>query len=203
MNKIYTVNSTFFDGEISTENQAYLLGLLYSDGWVSTCKKGSYLVGISSIDIELINYVKEILQSNHPIYLNKKYSENHSQGYTLAIYNKQLVLDIKEKGCIENKSLILTFPEIRENLKRHFIRGLWDGDGSVYRKGPKCLRMKVLGTIDIIRKVQSYLFSVCNKPGYIRAKGNVFELEYTSGSFLIHSHLYADCQYSLSRKANI
>ena len=36
-------------------------------------------------------------------------------------------------GVVPNKSLILEFPEIKEDLLHHFIRGVFDGDGSVYQ----------------------------------------------------------------------
>ena len=45
---------------------------------------------------------------------------------------KKIVEDLKQKGCVPKKSLILTFPSkeiLSENLRYHFIRGYFDGDG--------------------------------------------------------------------------
>ena len=42
--------------------------------------------------------------------------------------------DLIKQGCVPNKSLILTFPnkhQVPENLINHFIRGYFDGDGSI------------------------------------------------------------------------
>lgn len=39
--------------------------------------------------------------------------------------------DLISHGCIPQKSLILKFPEISKELIPHFIRGYFDGDGSV------------------------------------------------------------------------
>ena len=42
--------------------------------------------------------------------------------------------DLIKQGCIPNKSLVLTFPnkyQVPENLINHFIRGYFDGDGSI------------------------------------------------------------------------
>jgi hypothetical protein len=36
-------------------------------------------------------------------------------------------------GMVPNKSLVVAFPMLDNKLIRHFIRGLFDGDGSVYR----------------------------------------------------------------------
>ena len=43
--------------------------------------------------------------------------------------------DLIKQGCVPNKSLILTFPnkyQVPKNLINHFIRGYFDGDGSIY-----------------------------------------------------------------------
>ena len=42
--------------------------------------------------------------------------------------------DLIKQGCVPNKSLILTFPnkhQVPKNLINHFIRGYFDGDGSI------------------------------------------------------------------------
>ena len=40
-------------------------------------------------------------------------------------------------GCMPCKSLILTWPEYLDNkLQSHFLRGYFDGDGSLYSKKP-------------------------------------------------------------------
>ena len=39
---------------------------------------------------------------------------------------------LEKHGVVPRKSLILTYPHwLREDLVRHFIRGLFDGDGSI------------------------------------------------------------------------
>lgn len=44
-----------------------------------------------------------------------------------------MVADLEKWGCIENKTFKLKFPEfLSEELVPHFIRGYFDGDGSVF-----------------------------------------------------------------------
>lgn len=46
-----------------------------------------------------------------------------------------MVNDLEKLGCVSNKSLILKFPtkeQVPENLTSHFLRGYFDGDGSVF-----------------------------------------------------------------------
>lgn len=39
--------------------------------------------------------------------------------------------DLCNNGCVPKKSLILKFPKLRDDLIHHFIRGYFDGDGTV------------------------------------------------------------------------
>jgi intein-encoded DNA endonuclease-like protein len=44
-----------------------------------------------------------------------------------------MVADLEKWGCVENKTFKLNFPDfISEELIPHFIRGYFDGDGSVF-----------------------------------------------------------------------
>ena len=48
--------------------------------------------------------------------------------------SQKTVEDLKKLGCVENKSLILTFPteqQVPKEFVYDFIRGYFDGDGSI------------------------------------------------------------------------
>lgn len=50
----------------------------------------------------------------------------------LLFCSKELANDLAVLGCVNNKSLILTFPneqQVPQQLLRHFLRGYVDGDG--------------------------------------------------------------------------
>ena len=66
------------------------------------------------------------LLANFGMYSNKSYE------YKLALNSDKLVSDIEKLGVVERKTLTLTFPNLREDLIPHFIRGYFDGDGSVF-----------------------------------------------------------------------
>lgn len=51
---------------------------------------------------------------------------------TFAIYSKTIYDDIIKLGGKERKSLDLKFPNVPKKYLPDFIRGLWDGDGSVF-----------------------------------------------------------------------
>ena len=48
-----------------------------------------------------------------------------------------MVERLRELGITKNKSLIVKFPEVPDKFLSHFIRGVFDGDGSVFFD-PKC-----------------------------------------------------------------
>ncbi|MHC4210670.1 MAG: LAGLIDADG family homing endonuclease, partial [Planctomycetota bacterium] len=43
--------------------------------------------------------------------------------------------DLIALGLHPRKSLTLRFPDAPDGVHRHFIRGCWDGDGSIYKSG--------------------------------------------------------------------
>lgn len=72
--------------------------------------------------------------------------------------------DLADKGCINNKSLVLTFPldKIPELLYSHFIRGYMDGDGSIHytqsgRAKTPNYRLSFIGTKNMLTSIKHIL----------------------------------------------
>lgn len=130
--KIYLINSQYFEEELN-EHKAYLLGLIYSDGHLSY-KHGAFQYNCSSSDIELLEFIRAEFNSSHPI---KFYKIKNREYARYSFRNKSLVHSIilKFNMPLENKSQNnLIFPnEIPDNLICHFLRGISDGDGSIWR----------------------------------------------------------------------
>ena len=60
---------------------------------------------------------------------------NKGKYYQLSLRSKIICEDLKKLGCLQKKSKILVFPtesQVPKNLIHHFIRGYFDGDGSVW-----------------------------------------------------------------------
>ncbi|MBU3918459.1 hypothetical protein KKC63_00915 [Patescibacteria group bacterium] len=116
-----------------TEEMAYVLGLMISDGYVFINPRGSKYFGITSTDRELVEKVRDILDSNHKIGVKESKNSKWKTRYVLQIGSKDTVEDLAGFGVIERKSLIIKFPSnIPSQFLRHFIRGYFDGDGGVY-----------------------------------------------------------------------
>jgi intein-encoded DNA endonuclease-like protein len=52
----------------------------------------------------------------------------------IQVNSKEFCQYIKNHGVDENKSKVFIFPSIEEKYYSHFVRGLYDGDGSIYVK---------------------------------------------------------------------
>lgn len=160
MKKKYNFNEDYFE-VIDTEEKAYWLGFLYADGYIvnnDIDKQYRVVLTLSEDDISHVELFRKCLDSNNPIRRvrtvldDKEYFS--SQFY---IYSKKMVNNLYNLGCIQNKSLILKPPIINDNLVRDFIRGYFDGDGSVYydKKRDRYI-FSILGTNEV-------LSWICNK----------------------------------------
>lgn len=135
--KKVTFDENFFSSW--TPEMAWVLGVIYSDGnlyhYVDT---NQYRLQIYQKEPELLDKVKSLMRCDARLYFNpRREYENGVAGeiYTLQIQSQctnQFFLDLLRLGVMPKKSLTIEFPEIPQEFVRHFIRGCWDGDGSVY-----------------------------------------------------------------------
>ncbi len=122
------VNEDFFS---SWSNETvYVLGIIYSDG--NVYQKGHYYkLSITQKEPELLNKIKFLMNCNAKLTFTKKRGVA-GELYSLSVQNKKIYEDLIKLGLTPNKSLTTDFPNIPQEYVRHFVRGCWDGDGSVY-----------------------------------------------------------------------
>lgn len=112
---------------VSTPRQAYILGLLASDGWITG---NEICIKLSEKDAELVELIRDELAPWHRIV--------PAQGRTLSfrVTSPLMKEDLFRYGVIPRKSLILKYPEILpSSLDNSFILGCFDGDGCLSRYG--------------------------------------------------------------------
>lgn len=136
-NKKYWLDETYFD-KITTPNQAYVLGFLYADG-SNNISKTTVSMSLQEEDFEILEKIRIELCNERPLEFID-YSSKHDFGYTyknqyrLLIFSKRICGLLNDIGMVPNKSLKLTYPNvINKELHSHFIRGYFDGDGSICR----------------------------------------------------------------------
>ena len=216
----YIFNETFFD-LIDTEEKAYWLGFLFADGCIHHKKDSdTYVLSIrlSSHDKSHLDKFKKSLNSTNPI--KDSLSSGNMSGYpvsTIIIISKPMCLELINKGCTEKKSNTLVFPEQsifkNKDLIRHFIRGYFDGDGSVFISNEKHWRNGTITKVIHYRFVGTEMFlnEVNNQIGlsgtifHGKNTGNACELCFKRKKklFPFYKYLYDNATIWLDRKRKI
>lgn len=147
---------------IDTEEKAYWLGFMFADGYIVDYSKkyGEDKFGITlhSKDKKTLEQFKKSIQSTNPI---TDVSSNGRQLHRIIMSSQKTVDDLISHGCIKQKSLILKPPiGVPQSLIHHFIRGYFDGDGSISLYNDK-RQIKTLycGCVSFISKLNDYLYN--------------------------------------------
>lgn len=127
--------------DITTEFQAYLLGLYVADGSIGTHTTGNHTakrmsLGLTSGDFELLLRIRERLCPEHSTHTQP--SKINSNGTVskpmtrLTVTSATIYDDLVTLGYGPRKTYTsLNLPMLPDNLMWHFIRGYFDGDGTV------------------------------------------------------------------------
>ena len=120
--ELYEINEKFFNSW--TNEMAYVLGFILTDGNISD---ENNQVRITIKDVKLLEKIRTKLKSNHPI----KYLKADGI-YYFSFGKGKMVERLRKLGITSNKSLDIEFPKVPDKFLSHFIRGVFDGDGSVF-----------------------------------------------------------------------
>jgi hypothetical protein len=136
------VNEAFFAKWSAAS--AWVLGLLWTDGSLvrpkvlSTGASHTPGFSFSQRDRELVEKLRTFVGRDLPIrYIPERRYEHTVAGarYELRVRNRKIYPQLLRLGLTPNKSLTIAFPSVPRQHLRHFVRGCWDGDGSVYVSG--------------------------------------------------------------------
>lgn len=108
---------------IDSEEKAYILGLWMSDGWVTD---NEICIKIHKDDRQLIEKIRDFFAPEVPI-------KEVKNTVSFRLSSIKLVEQFNSYGCIKNKTYSeMHVPNISKELIRHFIRGYFDGDGTIF-----------------------------------------------------------------------
>lgn len=213
----YYVDTDYFK-IIDTEKKAYFLGLMYADGCVLK-RKGSLLSKIALVkeDSYLLKEFKKEIKTSYPFYEYKrsKLNSNWKDVTEFRISNTEFTTNLIKLGCGFKKSNNLNFPSldiVPLNLRSHFIRGYFDGDGSVCNNkdtNRKIIRFE--GTLEFLIELQKHFFQELNLPfNKIQKRhrdrlSNAYTLQYAgniknNNCKVFFDYLYKDATVFLVRK---
>lgn len=225
----YSLNQNYFE-KIDSEDKAYFLGFMYADGYNQENRSKYISISIQERDREILDNFQYYLDSNYPIkiYERNKINPNFSDICSLQVNGKKISEDLRDKGCIQAKSKVLLFPteeQLPKHLYRHFIRGVFDGDGSVWEGKRKLMDIKdltrkeghrikiihnvkfnITGTESMMLGIQKILVGELlfkmNKLNRSKNIENCVQLEYSGRLQMkkFYDFLYSDSNVYLKRK---
>lgn len=204
--KKYNYNDDIFEC-IDNEEKAYWLGFLYADGYVRFREKsGSELklkLGVKDKD-HLLKFKKFISNDDIPV-VYEEYK--NSKCFKVSINSKKIVSDLIKLGCTNKKSLTIEFPLLKEEFNRHFMRGFFDGDGSVGSRIDKDQFYPtfniVSGSYNMINIYNNLLSKYCEiKNNKIYNYKSYYRIYYNSCTDIIkiYNFLYKDVEVYIVRK---
>ena len=134
-----------------TEEKAYWLGFIMADGCVSMTANAKVVIKLAIVDEgHIVKWHKAIRSTKKPCV----YMDDGRQYIASTHPSMKMCNDLIKLGCVPRKSLILQFPQIRQGLLNHFVRGYMDGDGSI---GKTRLRLNFIGTKKFLTELQKVI----------------------------------------------
>lgn len=193
------VNEDFF--RTWSPGMAWVLGVVFTDGCVSEEKRGRVRVPRLQIvqkEPELLDKVRALMECNVPLTFTPKRGIAGPL-HRLPIRNQKIYEDLIAFGLQAPKSYTITFPNMPSNCLRHFIRGCWDGDGSMYFERGAGRRAKpiasyVSGSRSFVESIVAYLHEMGLPRVTIHTdkRSTAFYIKYHGGNCAKLYHLFYD-----------
>lgn len=206
----YNFNMEFFESPLN-EISSYWLGFIGADGYISSHKEFS--IQLKSTDYEHLKKFNKSMGGNIPVtFFEKKPGMIDGKPIPackicqIRIYSTKMVSDLINLGILPNKSLIFKFPNLdNEALMWSFIRGYFDGDGSVYYdERSNQLRTKITSGSKVFREGFSDFLKPYGIKTYMTAKGDGLDCGITGkeSTRIFLSKMYDNSNMHLDRKYN-
>ena len=150
--KKYRINEDFF--KTWSSNMAYVLGFWFTDGYISS--DGTiFSIAQHKKDEKILKDISKAMWSNYPLHIKALGNSRE-----ICIRSSVIVKDIVRLGGVPRKSLIMDFPHVPKKYLSDFIRGLWDGDGSIF----------------MVKRIKSYMSGYeCGSKPFIYALHNILK----------------------------
>lgn len=154
-----SIRKDFFEN-IDSEEKAYWLGYLISDGSIEVMTANSSRVSLclNGNDKNHLYKLKESMLIDNKVsektYIDKRCKKPIYRAQ-LKFSNPKIIKDLANYGVVPKKTGKEFMPEVPHELKKHLIRGYFDGDGWI-RKEHKTIGF-VASNNQVVNYIQSYL----------------------------------------------
>jgi len=202
----YSLDESYFDA-VDTEEKAYWLGFLSADGSVTKQKVISLALAI--VDRSHVEKFAVAVGSTSPVKITApKISFIGSQKIAtgeiaaLRLNSSKMTRALRELGLHSNKTYDLQPWQGREDLMRHYWRGMVDGDGWVRKMKNGNWAIGLVGTLPIVQGFISFAKTVCGARVTPYQSGNVWTVQFAGMEHVGHlvNALYGQSCVALERK---
>jgi len=136
--------------DLSNQDVQYWLGFLSADGSIFGDR---IALSLKKDDEKILIKFKEFLGNVNIIYgIYKKFGKEYPY-CRVAFRNKKIVEFLRELGITNNKSFSI---KVNFPITNHFLRGLIDGDGSIYCGKRNCVRI-FSASKDFVKQISDLL----------------------------------------------
>jgi hypothetical protein len=201
----YYYNRHFFT--TVNEDSAYWAGFLAADGCLCPGRR-TVQVYLGTRDRGHLEKLAASLGYNGPIVDSKTTNDFAPNGAALSritlCHAQQMIEDLRQNFRITpRKTYTLEPPDLPLPFARHFLRGLVDGDGAIYRDSRNRLCLTVRGTIPVLEWMRLLVDRVCPHVRASRVRcyaGHPLYCVSASRAEKLYVWLYSDAHTSLDRK---
>ena len=161
------INHSYFKN-IDTPEKAYFLGLLLTDGNVHYDKRKenrqpSIQIALKGEDIDILEKFKQELQTDNKISV---YTGDGRFECVFIVHSLEMAQDLEKYDIKPRKTFLINkMPEVPKQYIRDLIRGIFDGDGTVYvLTKDKKLRFGFYGTHNLVQDIINFLHNEIGLP---------------------------------------
>lgn len=158
--RIYHLNNEDYFNVIDTGNKAYFVGFIAADGCLynnenDLSQQKRIRISIHHKDKKILDIFNREIDTDKPIILYKTYAN-------VEISSSTMFNDLLKIGLAPRKTYGNTIADIPPHLFNHFLRGYFDGDGSISkRENNNCetsrFTISIAGYRINMEKIQKYL----------------------------------------------
>lgn len=203
-----SVDENYFEN-IDSPNKAYWLGFIAADGWVSSDENNPVMsIGLSIKDLNHLEKFKNDLKSTGKITQSCSLHKITGKYYATCAFSVRRLKfwnDLIKHGIIPNKSKELNFPNISDDLLKHYIRGYFDGDGCWTTDKQNTMSFGIVSSVEnFCIKIRNCIKKQCQLESDVKITlhNNAYHFIYRDNlqTKRIYDYLYSDGGPWLDRK---
>lgn len=191
----YKVNHDYF-ATIDCEEKAYWLGFLAADGSIDEARNLVQLE-LAAVDMAHVEAFVRAVEASGPVAYSRK-----RQSYKARVRSPRMVGDLAKCGVVPRKSLTLAPWKGPSRLMRHYLRGLFDGDGSICHTAQGRWYVAMVGSRAAVCAFAEYVAKETGVKSRVTAHRRIWRVDYRglASAQAVAALLYNDASTYLLRK---